>query len=200
MSWYKQKGQGATQGVTDHAQLTDLEYDKSGHIGFQRQVSVWATGHQYMINDLVTKSGVLYRCVTSHMSTSLSADLANWECIGSAGGLGVVQRISKPNVTAPQVVDIPKGEMGMVQARIFVPGSEQTELVCDFNNTDAASFLINGQSGELSPYYAWDGTMQPVTVFQKTFSLPVDLEGGKTAESDWINPADYKSILSVSLQ
>lgn len=201
MSWFKQFKKGLSPNETDHSQLMNLNYDKSGHIGFQRQVSVWATGVKYTVNDLVTNNEVLYRCVTAHTSTALSADVANWECLtanGSGVGPGVVQRFSQLNVTVPKTVSLPVS-MGLVQARIFVSGSEETQIACDFDNTDASSFTTEGQSGEISPYYIWDGTMRLKSVFQTVFPVHRTMESGMYSESDWINHSKLKTVEKVEV-
>ncbi|AIF54091.1 carbohydrate-binding protein [Pelosinus sp. UFO1] len=200
MSWFKQKSIGTTPGMTDHAKLTNLEYDKSGHIGFQRQVSVWTTGLQYHVNDLVTNNGVLYRCIIDHTSTALAIDTANWECLTStsAGGQGVIQRITRLNVTAPKTVDL-SGQMGLVQARIFMAGTESTQIDCDFNNIDARDFTIDGQPGELSPNYVWDGTMRPQIVYQSSFPVHRLMDTGMYSESGWIDHSKFKNVEKVEV-
>ncbi len=200
MSWFKQKGKGNGSGVTDHAQLTNLEYDVSGHVGFQRQVSVWAAGQHYTVNDLVTNNGSLYRCISNHTAVSLTVELANWECLTSFnnGGQGIVQRVSQLNVTAPKTVELPS-KLGLIQARIFVPGQESTQIDYDFDNADAEKFIIDGQSGELSPYFIWDGTMRPKTVYQSVFPVHQAMETGTYDESDWIDHSVFKAVEKVEV-
>jgi len=200
MSWFKQKGKGAGSGVADHAQLTNLEYDESGHVDFQRQVSVWAAGQHYTVNDLVTNNGSLYRCINNHTAVSLTVDLANWECLSffNNGGQGIVQRVSQLNVTAPKTVELPS-KLGLVQARIFVPGQESTQIDYDFDNADAEKFIIDGQSGELSLYYIWDGTMRPKTVYQSVFPVHRVMETGTYDESDWIDHSVFKAVEKVEV-
>ena len=44
----------------------------------------WFSGIPYLINDMTTDNAKLYKCVTAHMSTtSLQADLINWQLIGA---------------------------------------------------------------------------------------------------------------------
>lgn len=91
---------------------------------------------------------------------------------GSSGALATAGQITKLGVTATQVaplkVVIPISEtpdlnLPAVEVLKFIPGVQQTQTVCIFDNTDAANFESNS-------YITFDGTMQIKTNYDSAMT------------------------------
>lgn len=190
------KGADGLAGTTDHSLLTNLDYASSGHTGFQKSISIWATGVNYLAGDYVKNNGALYYCLTAHTSTALLADIANWEALGGSGGSGSITRLAKPSVTAPKTVDL-AGNMGLIQPRIFVAGADTITVEYEFVNTDSANFNVEETSASLNDNYIWDGTMRPKTAYTPTVTV-VPASGGACEYSKFtIDFNSFKAIESV---
>lgn len=64
-------------------------------------VAAWQTSTAYALNVLVTNGGQTYICNTAHTSGStFAAEAADWQAIGSAGGLAVVTAVTSSGTLA----------------------------------------------------------------------------------------------------
>lgn len=170
----------------------------------------WHSGAFYELGEAVVINDIIYRCTSAHTaSTSFSNDMVpgmeKWKAINGAGGAGVLKQVTKLGVTGPYTFDIiinmtTTFNLPPVEILKFVPGpQDQVYTACAFDNSDASKFIIDEQSGELCPWIKFDGLMKPNTSYKKNCSDPVVLADGKYSESDFIDPAEYQSIYSISI-
>ena len=69
------------------------------------EISLWAVTTDYAVGQLVIHNNKLYRCITAHTSdaTTFNNDIANWQEIGSSGGLDP-WKANEPYTTANVVI------------------------------------------------------------------------------------------------
>ena len=127
----------------------------------------------------------------------LSETVNNWE----------VLQITKLNAVAPYTVDvtIPYTETFALPPIGVLKGGENTSgetekiiTACNFDNADADDFMIDGQSGELCPYFNWSGVLSIKTDYQILFNDKV-VGSTQIYESDTVVQSNFKSTLSISL-
>ena len=171
----------------------------------------WQPDTDYSMSEAVTFSDNLYKCLADHHSSAnfsddMGAGSAKWKAIGVAGAAGVLKQATYLGVVAPSTKEIviPWTDIFLtppVEVLKFVAGAQdQVYTACAFDNSDASSFIIDGESGELSPWIVFDGTMRPKTSYPVSFTAPTALGAGMVSEaSDYIDHSAYKAVASVTV-
>ena len=171
----------------------------------------WQPNTSYSMGEAVIYSDNLYRCLADHTSNAtfsadMSAGTAKWKAVSSAGSAGALKQATFLGVTAPATKEIviPWTDTFLappVEFLKFVAGAQdQVYTACSFDNGDADDFTIDGVSGELSPWFVFDGSMRPKTSYPVSFTTPISLGAGKVSEStDYIDHSNYKTVASVTV-
>ncbi len=171
----------------------------------------WQPNTAYSMGEAVINSDNLYRCLADHTSSAtfsadMSAGTEKWKAVGVAGSAGALKQATFLGVVAPSTKEIviPWTDTFLtppVEFLKFVAGAQdQVYTACSFDNGDADDFIIDSVSGELSPWFIFDGSMRPKTSFPVTFTTPATLGAGKFSEStDYIDHSAYKSVSSVTI-
>lgn len=171
----------------------------------------WQPNTDYSTGEAVIYNDILYYALSDHHSSgSFSSDMIagteKWKSIATAGSAGALRQVTYLGVEASTIKDIvvPWSDTFLtppVECLKFVPGlQDQVYTACVFDNADADDFMIDGDSGELSPWIIFDGTMRPRKSYTLSFSLPVVLGAGKESVSDWVDHSVYKSITSITVK
>lgn len=169
----------------------------------------WQPNTGYELNEAVVYNDIIYRCTGSHTSSvNFSDDMIpgteKWRAINGFSVAGSLRQVTKLGVIAPATIDIIINNTNTfnlppVEVLKFTPGLQnQVITVCQFDNSDADDFIVEGVSGEQFPYYIWDGTMSPKTRYQKEVTSGL-LANGKYFESDFIDFSEYQKIESINM-
>lgn len=161
----------------------------------------WQKDTIYKIYNIVLYNNILYRCGTSHKSTSKFQD-NYWEPISTSGGGGGgnanYMQITKLNVTAPKTELISINVTNtFAKAPIEVLKFEQGDkdvvaTICDFNNDDKTDFNDND-------FLTFDGNMSLKTIYDITVKNPVKNGDLYVSESDEFDMSNFKSIESMGV-
>ena len=163
----------------------------------------WATGKDYLKNQLVVYLGILCRCLSDHTSTDFASDKSYWEELsggesgGNGAGNGDMQQVTKLGVIAPKIEEVSinytnKFNLPPVEVLKFEPGAQdQVVTACSFNNSDATDFIYNVE------FVEFDGTMRLKTVFDIPMSEPTILGDGYISESAEVDFSIYKKVTEV---
>lgn len=162
----------------------------------------WQKDTIYKIYNIVLYNNILYRCGTSHKSTSKFQD-NYWEPIstsggGGGGGTSNYSQITKLNVTAPKTELIPieitnTFAKAPVEVLKFTAGENDVIVtVCDFDNSDSTDFKDN-------EFLTFDGNMSLKVIYDITVQDTVSLGSTYVSESEEIDMNNFKKIANVEV-
>ena len=161
----------------------------------------WQKDTIYKIYNIVLYNNILYRCGTSHKSTSKFQD-NYWEPISTSGGGGGgnanYMQITKLNVTAPKTELISINVTNTfakapVEVLKFTTGENDVIVtVCDFDNSDSTDFKDN-------EFLTFDGNMSLKVIYDITMKNPASLGSTYVSESEEIDTSNFKKIANVEV-
>ena len=188
--------------VTNHKNLSNLDYANSGHTGFARALADWTTITNYVVNDTVTYLGIIYRALVTHTSgATFPADVAlsYWQII-ETDDLGIQGRQG-----AEEIDGIVNAVDTDIQLLTLGAGSFIYDPKIIINNRNNAVVrirvaIIDGALGAVAneDYFEYDTQLQPKEM--KPLKFPVIPESYTIlvrSDTEYVNFSCFGTLLAL---
>ncbi len=158
-----------------HASENGVSTNSKGHD--ERDISrlqgtspLYSSSKTYNVNDLVTESGIVYRCINS-IAVPESFNLANWTEISTAGSDFRLRYISKRQMTLHFGTGILPTSTGLGAGTLVVEGDQ--DAILDENGYYIQKTTTGGMGAEPSGFIITDSTRRDLN-FDVTIKFRMD--------------------------
>lgn len=171
------------------------------------RVPNWEPAFAYETTDAVLHNGKLYVCLSGHTSgATFQAEMSPyrlWEPVRGYREEGRLRQVTETDVAAPKTLRLPirptaSFMLPQPEALKFAPEEPaRTVTAYDFGAAGADDFTVNGADAGQAECFDFGAALKPNIDYDVTVNDPVEFGGGTLCETEYIQFAHYKEVLTI---